>query len=226
MQIPTYQKKDRSLLKSTLLSPTRSIVKRNVDAYQIENELPERFYRMCLEEFSKVDPCKVDEKDIKRIVVPFLVNWGTMRRVVRGGKRSGWEKKIAEILRKNCKTFKEFQKIGLAQAKNLQKYQQKIEQIFRQIRSEVGPTATSKILHLISPKFFPMWDRNIRDAIKKEIRIKKINLKIDESSTGYFNFMKLIQKLLQNNPVFSQLSKKYHETPLKICDEYLWWETH
>ncbi|MFH1774414.1 MAG: hypothetical protein ABH874_05595 [Methanobacteriota archaeon] len=52
-----------------------------------------------------------------------------------------------------------------------------------------GPTAISKLLHIINPNLFVMWDGNIRDKYAEK------NSKIGDSGEGYFTFLEEMQKI-------------------------------
>jgi len=55
-------------------------------------------------------------------------------------------------------------------------------------------TAASKILHVLLPKFFIMWDNCIRCAYGCKIKVKKGKIDIKDAGEKYFRFMKRVQK--------------------------------
>lgn len=111
---------------------------------------------------------------------------------------------------------------------NLNEVKTKIEYAFESFSSikYVGPTSASKILHLLKPSFFVMWDR----AIAKYYEC-------DMTMEGYFNFLtemkdaintllkQYSEKYLNEKPE-EALSRKYGGKPLtKLIDEYNWLKT-
>ena len=69
---------------------------------------------------------------------------------------------------------------------------QVIEYCYTQVRNighNFGPTATSKLLHILQPDLFVMWD----DAILK--RYKNINGQISDSGRGYITYLKMMKRL-------------------------------
>ena len=94
--------------------------------------------------------------------------------------------------------------------------------IFNEIKNtkvtsrDVGPTATSKILHIINPQLFPMWDTKIR---------VKFGLNPGYSS-DYINLLTESKRWLSNDKLkleLETLSKKHHKSKLKILDQYNWY---
>ena len=51
-----------------------------------------------------------------------------------------------------------------------------------------GPTAATKVLHLLCPEFFPMWDTKIR----RDVRIRG-------NEEGYYKYMEEIQSVSKNS---------------------------
>lgn len=213
---------------ASILSPTPTQIKRNINLIETDFELPQWFYEKCVQEFKKVNLCKTDEKDVKRIVSPFLSNWGMMGRVIFDKERRGWEGKLAEIIRDKCEVFKELREKDLADDEvNLDKLKTVIKDSYEKIANLIAPVSASKVLHLICPKFFPMWDTKIRKAISEEAKKRnKSKIGLGTSATGYYKFVNKIWRLIeQNKPTLLELQQKYHRSLVRLCDEYLLWET-
>ena len=123
-----------------------------------------------------------------------------------------------EIIKNHCEDIKEFQNLKLESC-SLDNYREKIIELYESIKEEVGPVGATKLLHLLSPNFFPPWDTDIRNHVKRES-----NKKINPTGTGYCNYMLEIQKLLRyNQGVWEKLTKDYNEsTKLRVVDIYLW----
>lgn len=117
---------------------------------------------------------------------------------------------------------------------------QVIEYCYTRIRKVgfvVGATATSKLLHVLQPDLFVMWDSNILAHYRKQ------NAQVSDSGHGYLVFLQMTQKVAtqvhqefqnsklsppaaaEQNPAH-YLSKQmnYHppKTLAKYLDEYNW----
>lgn len=90
-------------------------------------------------------------------------------------------------------------------------------------------TAASKLLHMINPELFVMWDRPMRMSYKEDYAIR-------EDAAGYLDFMKKmqegLQKVLKSFPdskegcpaefLANKLGITTHKTLVKHLDEYNW----
>lgn len=86
-----------------------------------------------------------------------------------------------------------------------------IKDIFHDFECLLGPVGAAKCLHLLAPKFFPLWDRKIaKDGYS--IYIKKIGHNRDI----YFKFMQIQKE--QCSRFGSENSVGLN--PLKVLDEY------
>lgn len=125
------------------------------------------------------------------------------------------------------------------------KYERNIKAIYTKIDEVkgIGATATSKILHLLNPDLFVMWDQNIRSEWnrcldEKNFKEFKENIgRITETATSYVRFMQLMQKvgnefleeymkergIQDRNKAEEMLSKEYcGKSIVKLLDEYNW----
>ncbi len=85
-----------------------------------------------------------------------------------------------------------------------------IADVFRSFENLVGPVGAAKILHLLSPDFFPLWDRKIATAYGVSLR------KTGKNAPQYFRFMEITGQ---------QVSKLGNANlpangTLKLIDEY------
>lgn len=85
-----------------------------------------------------------------------------------------------------------------------------VEKIFRDFELILGPVGAAKSMHLLAPRFFPIWDRTI--ARKYGFYLKKSG----ENSEKYCNFMEIAK--MQCESLKNDLSKA--QNPLKAIDEY------
>jgi len=77
----------------------------------------------------------------------------------------------------------------------------------------VGPTATSKVLHLCCPDLFVMWDAKIREGYSK----------YEGNGKQYFEFLCIMQYYLRElSDIIKQLTKKYGLKPTRLLDMYNW----
>jgi len=206
-----------------LLNATAKDIKETLeDDYKKDSGFNEKtLYYGCIQGMKKVQLNKITSQDIEGPVKTFLINWGTMRQGL--NKKKGWEKKLEKSLKKNCELFSTFRSENLLLYEDIERpeIREKIEKSYRVIRKHVGPTATSKILHIISPKFFPMWDGAIKDSISKERKKDNIN----ESPNGYYNFMLTIKSFISNGKrknIIISLSEKCKVSEIRTVDKYFW----
>lgn len=111
---------------------------------------------------------------------------------------------------------------------NLDKQAGLIEDMFKQLSAikNIGPTSTSKILHLLKPETFVMWDAEIA---------KCYNVSMNEK--GYVEFLgkmkNMLVELLEEysrergwSDAEARLTSKYGGKSLaKLIDEYNWLKT-
>jgi hypothetical protein len=105
-----------------------------------------------------------------------------------------------------------------------------VAQAYRCLRNAVGPTAVSKVLHLIAPGSLMMWD----DAIRQD---QLPQLRAVENADGYVKFLGKMRIMARNvtsdfetshgsNEPASYLSEKLGLLPplslAKFIDEYNW----
>jgi hypothetical protein len=162
--------------------------------------------------------------------------WGMMGRTV-GRKGLDW-KKLGETLRILENDFGvlrngRFLTIDF----NDRNVSTTIKNIFSRIRSIPyigGHTSTPKIMHLLDPEIFVMWDKDIRETYNER------NNRITDSSSGYLEFLKEIQKELRQSfrarqkeigrsldEIEKEIRSKYgNKTLARIVDEHNWMNAH
>ena len=209
----------------SILNPDEKEIEKFVMMYENEYWFVNKLlYIGCIKEIEKINICKIQEKDIKGPIRTFLINWGMMSRVLGRKERENWEERLLEQLEKLGNKFEEFRKLKL-ESVELENYKEDIKECYQKINKIIGPTSTSKVLHLICPEFFPLWDENIRKLVSKECK----NCRIGNSGEGYYKFMREIKEFLRKyeeplSKLVSKLSKEYNydKLKLKIVDEYMW----
>jgi hypothetical protein len=170
------------------------------------------------------------------VVKPFLVSWGGLARVV-GRKDLDWSL-LGQALRSLEKEFAEIRNKGFLTIDfNDEKISYALKTIYGRLdplRYFGSPTTISKVLHLLNPEIFVMWDRDIRKMYKTH------NTRVRENPEGYLEFLKDVQKELLEalnersrtsgktlNEVEREIRDRYRwKTIAKIADEYNWAEAH
>lgn len=116
-----------------------------------------------------------------------------------------------------------------------------IENCYGSIRKSghrVGPTATAKILHILHPDLFVMWDNPILLYFWKKSRGK-----VSDSGAGYCEYLRIMQQsanhitqefekaelypvplsgVFPENYLSTQLQYRHAKTMAKYLDEYYW----
>lgn len=206
-----------------------------VDKFEQEMELVECIYFGALKKLENVhaDLGKLDNvQDVRRVIKPFLVQWGIMGRVV-GRKELEWER-LGRTLRSLEEQFKNLRgKKFLTIDFDEEAVSSSIRTIYKELDNIPyigGPTTISKILHLLNPEIFVMWDNDILKYYKKK------NKRIRDSPEGYLEFLKEAQKELkeafgerqkQTGKKFDEIEREIrgrykNKTLAKIIDEYNW----
>jgi predicted nucleic acid-binding OB-fold protein len=209
-----------------------------VDKFEQEIDLTECIYFGALIKLENVqqDLGKLDDvQHIRRVIKPFLVQWGMMGRVV-GREKLEWEK-LGKTLRSLEKEFKKLRGKRFLTVDFDEFLSGSITTIYRELDDipYIGsPTAISKILHLLNPEIFVMWDNDIRKNYKKK------NKHIHDTPEGYLEFLKQTQKELkeafeerqkQTGKNFDEIEKEIrgrykNKTLARIIDEYNWPKAH
>jgi len=86
----------------------------------------------------------------------------------------------------------------------------KVEAIFTAFETVLGPTGAAKALHLLAPRFFPLWDGAIAKAYGSTFKLRGRN------GAGYWRFM--VTTRLQYQRLCASFSQQVNL--LKLVDEY------
>jgi hypothetical protein len=207
----------------SILNPEKDEIKKFVEAYEEEWGFEDKLiYNGCVERMGKVKLYNITEKDVKESIKVFLINWGTMGRVLWREDIKGWEGRMFDSLRKISDDLNTFKELHLEDT-DLDKYEESIKKCYNHVKKVVGPVSAAKILHLICPYLFPLWDTGIRKKVSNECS-KFDNKRIGDSATGYYKFMIINQKFLKKEDnILLKLSKDYKKPKLRITDEFMWW---
>lgn len=184
----------------------------------------------CIHEFSKIRDLKdLKDGDKNRILFAFLIKWGEMQRYLgKSGLDAVYEKlKDAQFGAK----IEPFRKREIMNIDNLEPLKTDITWLFNKMAEtefssnssknkktkHVCPTTASKVLHLCCPKFFIMWDLDIRR--KNKLR---------GNGNEYFQFLVEMQKRMrQLQPTLRELEQKYQpDTATTFIDKVNWFLAH
>lgn len=202
------------------MSLTRNDFLKYLQKNEEENWLAECIYFGALDALREVqkDLSKLDnEVHVERVLEPFLIQWGMMVRAL-ARKDMDWAG-LGHVLRNlepHLKTLrgKSFLNVRFDDRKT----SKIIKEVYEELSSikHVGATAVSKILHLMNPEIFVMWDEKICDMYN-----------VEASASGYLEFLSKNQRLLKD--IFSgrecsELRSRYqNKTLAKLIDEFNWY---
>ena len=209
---------------SSLTNPEEKDIRGYVEYHEEEWGFGDSIYMLCVDALREKNPCDIKEKDVKGPIQTFLVNWGMMARVL-GRLDEDWKSELAHEIQRNCKKLQEFRDLDL-ENDDIARLKFEIRECYDSLKKVIKTTATTKVLHILCPEFFPMWDTDIRMQVSRECR----NLgkgRIDETSEGYYKFMLEMKNFLRKyKRILSELSKKHRKPKLRIVDEFLWTVAH
>jgi len=194
-----------------------------VRKFEEEDGFADVLYLEAIRKLEKVreNQQELDERMARRIIRPFLASWGRMGRNV---ERQNFDwRRLVEAIENQRQNLDKLKK-GTILSIRLDKVASIIKEVYNGTKiRHLGPTGISKMLHLLNPELFVMWDNNIRRKIgKKPFRA---------SSSGYLNFLKWIQNELIEatkgrtvEEIRNKIGGEYidRKTLAKLADEYCW----
>ena len=187
-------------------------------------------YTQRLQEMAEIKLADIAQADVERVIRRFLYQWGRMGRVLGRSEFRDWESDVAKLVRAKCEKLEDFRRKDLADSRlNVSEFELDLKKLYDCFKHIVGPVAATKVLHLICPNFFPMWDNDIARAVRSEIQRKEErNNTIEEfSAADYYRFVGQVLNFIKKyETVLSDLAAQYKKGELKILDEFLWWVTH
>jgi hypothetical protein len=164
-----------------------------------------------------------DVSSLASTINRFLYVWGRMGRVLGRQEYRNWEERLKEQIESNVEKLEELKRMDLLTTP-LESYEISIRACYDAVAKAVSPIAAVKILHLICPDFFPLWDNPIANAVREE----REDGEYDKFSSGdYYHFMLDMQRFIaKHGQVLSELGSRFNRSKLRILDEFLWWITH
>lgn len=196
------------------------IVRSNVERF--ENEFPQdpAYYSNRVSQMASIDLQTITEQDIRNIVEPYLYAWGRMGRVLGRSQYAGWQQKVADQVRVDSSILEHLRTVRLQEAM-LDDFRRQVIELYDSFQPIVRYIASAKLLHLICPTFFPLWDNPIANGLRAQYYIGGYSA---FSGQDYFEFTHSVQSLLRRYPaLWSELSVTYSKGLLRLVDEYFWW---
>ncbi|MFH1774372.1 MAG: hypothetical protein ABH874_05385 [Methanobacteriota archaeon] len=225
-------------IKECLKEKDRKEIEEIEEIVRSVEELPKNSYDsylLCVNKMSATltQGEKFDDSDVVYLQA-FLHEW-YMCRALRTRRTKGDEKEktkgewevwteCREWLKENFDGIKKFHGIYL-DGIDINQYEKDIKNLLDGLRKIVGPISAAKILHVMAPAIFPIWDTKVR----------KSKLKLGDDGSAYFGFMSQIKEFLSSNTeedkqgsnLISELAEKYYgekgrQFKLKILDAIIW----
>jgi hypothetical protein len=91
-----------------------------------------------------------------------------------------------------------------------QEDESEVVRVFKAFEEVLGPVGAAKCLHLLAPRFFPLWDRSIAKAYGLPLKQNGRN------AERYWRFMGIVKKQVQSLGGEQAIGRN----PLKAIDEY------
>jgi len=184
-------------------------------------------YKNTIQQMGQLNLATLDTKTVKDIIEPFLYGWGRMGRLLGRIEYSNWQEEVAENIKSNYAILRQLQQRNI-EGENLIDLRGPILQLFNAFKSTVGQIGSVKILNILCPDFFPLWDTAIANAVRVEIadiQSSAFDRNIESfSGEDYFRFMESIKLFItRHNDMLAHLSNQYSQKKLRIIDECLWW---
>jgi hypothetical protein len=115
---------------------------------------------------------------------------------------------IERLLQTQCNTFQQYRAREISSLQDNER--QTIVSLFQAFESVLGPVGAAKTLHLLGPKFFPIWDRTI--AVAYGLPLSEVGT----NGSKYFAFAQCQRQ--QTEALRGNLSNGL--TAIKAIDEY------
>ncbi|OGO01937.1 MAG: hypothetical protein A2Y72_02460 [Chloroflexi bacterium RBG_13_53_26] len=195
------------------------LIREYVDRFEQKHAGPS-IYAECLEDMGHLDLGQITEEEIRTVIQPFLYRWGRMGRVLNQDEFKGWQSRLAMQIRAIHEKLSGLEAMQLQTVSLIHSSPDTIR-CYESLEEAVkSPIAVVKVLHLICPDFFPLWDNRIREAVIAELADRSED---SYSVFAYYCFMQAIQDFVTKyDEVLSELAEQYRKGKLKIVDEALW----
>lgn len=171
------------------------------------NEISDRdhFYRVATELVDLTIHKKTDNVRLSDAIAVLLKTWNGSYFRYKPEARIHLLSDIENLLEKHNRIIDEFRQRTIEDFCN--EDVEAIETIFHDFEDHLGRTGTAKCLHLLAPRFFPLWDAAIVNAYTHGK---------GDSANRYCSFMEKIKDLV----IVLGGEKEIKRNPLKALDEY------
>ncbi|NQT74323.1 MAG: hypothetical protein HQ553_16395 [Chloroflexi bacterium] len=181
-------------------------------------------YRTSIEKAGHFCLISVTKNEIKSVIEPYLYEWGRMGRVLGRVKYINWREDLMVGIISNSQLLEDYRKKTLSETE-LSFCKPNIETLYTSFSQSLGPIGAAKVLHLICPAFFPLWDTKIAVAARKERSTSDRSI-VDFSADDYYRFTEqVLDVIVRYNEVISTMATRYGKTKVRIVDECFWWAT-
>ncbi len=166
-----------------------------------KDEIREEVYRWAL------DLYKEGHEYESIILLLSTWNFAYFRFILTSFNLKNFKRDLANLEKEDFVFFnkKSFKDIRLDDKKTVERIMRIYNTISNSGIKQVGAT---KVMHLLKPDVFVMWDNGIIKHYSKTYKNDKIIGKIDKTAEGYINFMRLMQNLYMDGK-FHSLDTKF-----------------
>ena len=185
-----------------------------IELYNKCYELMNKIYDLTIE---KLKNSKLNLLTIYNTIILFLTTWGQIKifECILRNKLSTIEicKQLLNKLLRYQDIFEKLKMFTIIDI-DLNQFKREIISIFNDLMKIpcISSTSISKILHILHPKLFPIWDDEIRTL-----------LKIEDTGNGYVKYMKIIQEIIKNlNVNIQEIENRLKMYITRIVTTYLW----
>jgi len=208
----------RAIFNVRIKTPDSDEFSSKVVRYEKKYGILEFEYRDAFAKFQAEELRNFNKDYLVSILNQYLFKWGKMARVL-GFK--GCETLGSKLIQMDSQ-LKDFKQESLSTI-DLTEKAEEITVIYDEIMNtrwksdrgrikRVGPTSTSKALHLVAPNSFMLWDRAIRNYYG-----------FNDNGIEYTRFLMTMQSWLKElKPTIEELQRQYDKPCTKIIDEYNW----
>lgn len=174
---------------------------------RIENDYGDPFYRVAtaLVRLSKRRQNRVKVADA---LAALLLTWNASFYTRNPGPRRRLVRDLDGLLGKHRRALA---RLSGASIKSLRTHEEDARSVFAAFDEKLGPVGAAKALHLLAPRFFPLWDRAIAKAYLGG-GMQKAGKNVDR----YLRFMELVQGQYESLPDARTLGRYQ----LRALDEF------
>ena len=189
----------------------------------------DKLYSHYVQRMGGVNIARIRQADVIEIVQPFLYRWGVMGRLLGQARFNGWQSRLAQIIGSHSRLLGQFQGQDITGV-NLRSHGSDVVTLYESVKGVVGQIAAAKVLNLVCPDFFPLWDNAIASAMRAELANMagySFNSGVEAfSGEDYLRFMEGVQLFIsRHSAVISVLANQYSQRKLKTVDACFWYMT-